>query len=142
MSGHRTAEPKLTPRCERLAPTLPTLDRSLEDGTLELDAPIARYWPAFAGADGRKAGVTVRHALAHQAGLAAAMPDAPTIDALTCWANMTRFVAEAPPAHAPGAATAYHAMTFGWICGGLIEVGSRGFAPFHAAGRSTPIANP
>src|SRR5271155_4968095 len=36
-------------------------------GELDLDAPVARYWPAFAQAG--KAGVLVRHLLGHTSGL-------------------------------------------------------------------------
>ena len=43
--------------------------RLWEDGRLDLDAPVARYLPAF-GRNGKEA-VTIRHLLAHQSGLAA-----------------------------------------------------------------------
>ena len=39
----------------------------VQRGALDLDAPVSRYWPEFAG--GGKADVTVRVALSHQAGL-------------------------------------------------------------------------
>jgi CubicO group peptidase (beta-lactamase class C family) len=39
----------------------------IERGLLELDAPVARYWPAF-GAAGKE-GVLVRHVLSHTAGV-------------------------------------------------------------------------
>ena len=41
----------------------------VQDGRLDLDAPIAAYWPAFA--QHGKAAITVRDAMAHRAGLAA-----------------------------------------------------------------------
>ena len=40
----------------------------VERGLIDLDAPVARYWPDFA-ANG-KAGVLVRHVMGHTAGLA------------------------------------------------------------------------
>src|SRR5262245_37590232 len=40
----------------------------VERGELELDAPVARYWPEFARAG--KAELPVRYLLSHQAGLA------------------------------------------------------------------------
>jgi len=91
----------------------------LDEGRIELDASIAEYWPAF-GAAGKSA-ITVRHALAHQAGLANAMPPASTLDRLCDWDNMTAFIASAQPEHAPGHETHYHYLSFAWICGGLIE---------------------
>jgi CubicO group peptidase (beta-lactamase class C family) len=41
----------------------------VEDGRLELDAPVSRYLPAFSG--GRKDEVTIRHLLTHTSGLPA-----------------------------------------------------------------------
>src|SRR6478609_1446695 len=41
--------------------------RLVSQGRMELDAPVARYWPAFAQAG--KEGVTVRMLLGHMAGL-------------------------------------------------------------------------
>ena len=41
----------------------------VERGQVDLDAPVARYWPEFAAAG--KGGVTVRTLLAHRAGLPA-----------------------------------------------------------------------
>jgi CubicO group peptidase (beta-lactamase class C family) len=39
----------------------------VEAGLLDLDAPVARYWPDFAQSG--KATLPVRHLLTHQAGL-------------------------------------------------------------------------
>jgi Beta-lactamase len=41
--------------------------RRVADGTVDLDTPVVRYWPEFGAGD--KEGATVRHALAHQAGV-------------------------------------------------------------------------
>ena len=89
------------------------------DGAVGIDDAVAAHWPAF-GAAG-KGGVTVRQLLAHQAGLADALPPAATLDALCTWDDMTAHVAGAAAAHAPGAETRYHYLTFAWLCGGLIE---------------------
>lgn len=43
----------------------------VEQGALELDQPVARYWPEF-GAAG-KAGITIRQLLTHESGLAAGL---------------------------------------------------------------------
>src|SRR5690606_28546356 len=40
-----------------------------EDGTIDLDAPVSRYLPAFSG--GNKDRVTIRHLLTHTSGLPA-----------------------------------------------------------------------
>jgi CubicO group peptidase (beta-lactamase class C family) len=44
------------------------------DGRLELDAPVIRYLPWWAGRDARKRAVTVRQLLLHRAGLVAFRP--------------------------------------------------------------------
>ena len=45
--------------------------RLLDDGLLDLDAPVADYIPAFAGTDPQKAAITVRHLLSHTSGMIA-----------------------------------------------------------------------
>ena len=47
----------------------------VERGEIDLDAPVARYWPEFAAAG--KGGVTVRTLLAHRAGPAGGPAPAP-----------------------------------------------------------------
>lgn len=93
--------------------------RLVQDGRIEnLDDPIAKYWPAFIS----KPSITVRHLLTHQSGLANVYPDDATLDTLLDWSTMTRFVAEeAIPSHEPGEETQYHALSFAWLVGGLIE---------------------
>ena len=93
--------------------------RLVQDGKIEsLDDPVAKYWPQFAS----KPNVTVRHLLTHQAGLSNVYPTDATLDALLDWQAMTKFIAEeAMPSHEPGAETQYHALSFAWLVGGLIE---------------------
>lgn len=45
--------------------------RLIEDGKIELDAPVGRYLPAFDKAGGDKALITVRHLMTHAGGLVA-----------------------------------------------------------------------
>lgn len=85
-----------------------------ERGALDYDAPVARYWPEF-GAAG-KAGVTVRHALAHLAGVPQ-MPAGIDAAAICDWDGMCAAIAAQPPLWEPGTRTAYHAYTWGWIVG-------------------------
>jgi CubicO group peptidase (beta-lactamase class C family) len=87
-------------------------------GLIDYDAPVARYWPAFA-ANGKGA-ITVAQAMSHQAGLHA-MPDPATIDHLTDWEEGLAWVANGTPAWEPGTATGYHAITYAWVVGGIIE---------------------
>lgn len=89
-----------------------------EQGKLDYDAPIATYWPEFA--QHGKDGVLVRHALAHTAGLPHMPPGYGQYD-VTDWALMCDLIAGAELLYPPGETLSYHAMTFGWIVGGLAE---------------------
>ena len=90
----------------------------VERGQLDVDAPVARYWPEFAQAG--KERVTVRHLLGHTAGLAAIRPALPT-EALYDWVRMVEVLAAEAPWWEPGTANGYHALTFGYLVGELIH---------------------
>src|SRR5262245_24923554 len=64
--------------------------RLIDAGRLDLDAPVARYWPEFAAAG--KGEVPVRWLLSHQAGLAAVRQPLPA-EALYDWDAMCRALA-------------------------------------------------
>jgi CubicO group peptidase (beta-lactamase class C family) len=88
------------------------------EGKLDLDAPVARYWPAF-GANG-KAAITVRHLLSHRAGLPALRELLPG-EALYDWERMTGALAAERPWWEPGKAHGYAAITYGWLLGEVIR---------------------
>ena len=88
-------------------------------GLLDYDAPVAKYWPEFA-ANG-KGELTVAQALSHQGGLHA-MPAGPfKVEYITDWDAGIRRIAEGVPAYTPGTATGYHAVTHGWLAGGIVQ---------------------
>ena len=87
-------------------------------GFLDLDAPVATYWPEFA-ANG-KASIPVRWLLSHRAGLAALRPRIPT-EALWDWRRMTDVLAAEAPWWEPGSASGYHAMTYGYLIGEVVR---------------------
>lgn len=87
-------------------------------GELELDAPVARYWPEFAAAD--KGDIPVRWLLSHQAGLAALDTPVPLADALA-WDPMVDALAAQTPNWTPGTAHGYHGRTFAWLVGEVIR---------------------
>ncbi|WP_435188032.1 serine hydrolase domain-containing protein [Streptomyces sp. bgisy126] len=89
-----------------------------ERGRLDLDAPVATYWPEFA-ANG-KADVPVRQLLCHQAGLVALDRPLPLADALA-WDPMVAALAAQRPLWAPGTAHGYHGRTWGWLVGEVIR---------------------
>ncbi|MFI5522662.1 serine hydrolase domain-containing protein [Streptomyces platensis] len=87
-------------------------------GVLELDAPMAKYWPEFA-ANG-KAEIPVRWLLSHQAGLVALDQPVPLADALA-WQPMADALAAQRPLWTPGTAHGYHGRTWGWLVGEVIR---------------------
>jgi CubicO group peptidase (beta-lactamase class C family) len=87
-------------------------------GELDLDAPVARYWPEFA-ANG-KDGVLVRHLLGHTAGLSG-WQEPMTVSDLYDWEKATSRLAAQAPWWAPGTASGYHALTQGYLVGEVIR---------------------
>ncbi|SEE23975.1 serine hydrolase domain-containing protein [Jiangella alba] len=83
-----------------------------QDGALDLDAPVAAYWPAFA-AQGKEA-VTTRMVLSHTAGLPALDADLTLADALAGTPAVAALERQRP-LWPPGTGHAYHAMTYGWL---------------------------
>jgi CubicO group peptidase (beta-lactamase class C family) len=90
----------------------------VDAGRLDLDAPIARYWPEFAQAG--KSAITVRDAMSHRSGLAALDADLTVAD-VTAWTPVIRAIERQRPAHLPSAGHVYHPMTYGWILGEVIR---------------------
>jgi len=87
-------------------------------GLLDLDAPIAQYWPQF-GARGKER-ITVRMALNHQAGLPALREPVPP-GAIFDWDYMVKRMEQEELFWEPGTRHGYHAATFGWIVGELVR---------------------
>ncbi|WEB43627.1 beta-lactamase family protein [Streptomyces yunnanensis] len=90
----------------------------VQRGALELDTPVAKYWPEFA-ANG-KADIPVRWLLSHQAGLVALDQPVPLADALA-WQPMADALAAQRPLWTPGTAHGYHGRTWGWLVGEVIR---------------------
>jgi CubicO group peptidase (beta-lactamase class C family) len=88
-----------------------------EAGALDLDAPVATYWPEFA--EGGKAGVTVRMLLTHQSGLPVPTAELPRED-LFAGSPVAAALAAQEPLWEPGSAHGYHALTYGWLLGELV----------------------
>lgn len=92
--------------------------RLAEQGLLDFEAPVTRYWPEF-GAAGKER-TTVAMLLDHSAGLPAigrVLAD----DIIYDWDAITRILAAHPPWWEPGSRHGYHAVTFGWLVGEVIR---------------------
>lgn len=90
----------------------------VERGQLDVDAPVAEYWPEFAAAG--KASIPVRQLLCHQAGLPAIRKPLET-SVLYDWEALTAALAEQEPWWEPGTRHGYHALTFGHLVGEVIR---------------------
>jgi CubicO group peptidase (beta-lactamase class C family) len=86
---------------------------------LDLDAPIARWWPEFAA--GGKEAVTVRDAFTHQTGAPGPDPPVP-MDVLRDWDAATAVLAATPHWFAGRRQVIYHSFVYGVPLG---EIGRR-----------------
>ena len=89
-----------------------------QEGKLDFDAPVIRYWPEF-GAEGKER-IPVRWLFSHRAGLAAI--DRPlSLDDVYAWDPVADALAAQRPLWEPGSAHGYHVGTFGWLAGEVIR---------------------
>jgi CubicO group peptidase (beta-lactamase class C family) len=90
----------------------------VERGKINYDTPIAEVWPEFA-AHGKGA-ITLRHALNHTAGVPN-MPLGLSHADLGNWETMCAAIAALKPVSAPGMEYAYHAITYSWTVGEVVQ---------------------
>ena len=87
-------------------------------GLIDLDAPVATYWPEFK-ANGKE-NVLVRHLLGHTAGVPGFTPPM-TKDDLYDWDKVCAVLAAEEPWWEPGTASGYHAITQGYLVGEVVR---------------------
>ena len=87
-------------------------------GQLDFDAPVKDYWPEFA--QNGKENVLVWHLMDHAAGLSGLDVMATGKD-LYDWEKITGLLAAQRPWWEPGTATAYHALTQGYLIGEVVR---------------------
>jgi CubicO group peptidase (beta-lactamase class C family) len=85
---------------------------AVAEGAFGLDQPVTSVWPAFGQAG--KGDTTMRHLLAHQAGLPAFPEDAARVG-YDDREVLVDLLAAATPMHPPGAGIAEHALTYGHL---------------------------
>ncbi len=93
-------------------------NRLAQEGRLEVEAPVASYWPEFAQAG--KEDVTVTDLLAHRAGLAW-VDGTMSFEEMAAWDPVIRALERQEPSWPPGTAHGYHATTYGWLVGEVIR---------------------
>jgi len=87
-------------------------------GQLDVDAPVARYWPEF-GASGKQ-GVLVRHVLSHASGVSG-LDQPAVVEDLYDWEKSTSRMAAQAPWWEPGTASGYHALNYGHLVGEIVR---------------------
>ena len=87
-------------------------------GELDLDAPVAKYWPEFAQSG--KENIPVKMLLNHQAGLSAVRETLPQ-GAYADWDLVVNALAKEEPFWEPGTRNGYHAITYGWLVGEVVR---------------------
>jgi len=90
----------------------------VDRGQLDVDAPVAKYWPEFAAAG--KQDVLVRHVLSHTSGVSGLEQPA-VIEDLYDWDKSTARFAAQEPWWAPGSGSGYHALNFGHLVGEVLR---------------------
>lgn len=90
-----------------------------ERGLIDIDAPVAQYWPEF-GAHG-KSDITIRQVLQHRSGFSTARGFVGDALTMTSWTLATRAIASVRPRRPAGAEPAYQVFAFGFILGEIIQ---------------------
>jgi CubicO group peptidase (beta-lactamase class C family) len=111
------------------------VDRQL----LDYDDRVAEHWPEF-GQNG-KDDITIRQVLCHEAGLydVACFLEGP--DQIVDWEAMVAGLEKMTPAHEPGTANGYHAVTYGFIVGEVVRrVSGLGITDFVRTQIAEPLA--
>jgi CubicO group peptidase (beta-lactamase class C family) len=92
--------------------------RLVDQGLLDLEVPVAQYWPEFAQAG--KAEIPVHMLLSHRAGLPTVSQKLPD-GAVYEWETMTDALARQKPFWEPGTRHGYHGLTYGWLVGEVVR---------------------
>ena len=90
----------------------------VDRGLLDLDEPVATYWPEFAQQG--KERVLVRHVLSHQAGLVTTDAPLSSEDYMDA-GKVLRALERTRAQWEPGTMYAYHALTFGFLVAELVR---------------------
>ena len=123
MANHRTSTPWEPDTLQLVFSTTKGLTAAgallaWERGQLDIDAPVATIWPEF-GVNGKER-ITTRDVLSHRAGLAAFTARISAQECSQPGLAAARLAAQTPDWE-PGTAHGYHALTYGWLVGEIVE---------------------
>lgn len=94
------------------------LHKLVDEGKVDLDAPVATYWPEFAAKG--KGDIRVSSVLNHSAGLPALRRRVPHAG-FRNWDFMVKALAAEEPFWEPGSTNGYHMISFGWLVGEIVQ---------------------
>ena len=118
-------------------PTAVCMNQLAEAGLLDIDLPIAHYWPEF-GCNGKEQ-ITTRQVLCHRAGLAAVEGNL-TLEEVLAWDPVVAAIAAQAPNWEPGTAHGYHARSYGWILGEVLKrITGKSIGAYIARNISAPL---
>jgi CubicO group peptidase (beta-lactamase class C family) len=108
----------------------------VERGQVDLDAPVARYWPEFAQAGKEK--IRVRDVLVHRVGIPAIEVD--PIDRVLDWDPAVEALAVQAPQYDVSRFFVYHVLSFGYLVGEIVRrVSGLGFGDYVQTNISGPL---
>jgi len=90
----------------------------VDRGELDIDAPVATYWPEFA-ANGKQ-DIQVRHLMSHSSGVSG-LDQPAVVEDLYDWQKATSRMAAQAPWWEPGTASGYHALNYGHLVGEVVR---------------------
>jgi CubicO group peptidase (beta-lactamase class C family) len=90
----------------------------VDQGRLDLDAPVASYWPEFAQAG--KSKIPVEWLLTHKSGVLG-LDRKISLEQLLDWKFVVKLLAAQAPDWEPGSRHGYHSITFGFLVGEVIR---------------------
>uniref|UniRef100_A0A1J3D5C1 AarF domain-containing protein kinase 1 n=1 Tax=Noccaea caerulescens TaxID=107243 RepID=A0A1J3D5C1_NOCCA len=92
----------------------------IDQRKLHFDQTVGDIWPGF-GSNGKES-IKVHHVLNHTSGLQNAFDPVGENPLLICdWDECLKRIAISSPETQPGTQQLYHYLTFGWLCGGILE---------------------
>ena len=89
-----------------------------EQGLLDLNSPVSKYWPEF-GQNGKEK-ILIKHILGHTAGIPS-WDESFSREEFLNWEKMIKLLEKQKPWWEPGAWGGYHAFTFGFILGEIVK---------------------
>lgn len=109
----------------------------VDRGAIDLDAPVATYWPEFAQAGKEK--LPVRYLFSHMSGLAG-FEEPISVDTLYDWDACTSLLAAQAPWWEPGTRCGYQAINHGYLLGELVRrVSGRSLGTFFRQEVAEPL---